>query len=38
MLSARSITKMNEARRIGRSMLTTNFKIAIAALMLSAAA
>ena len=38
MLSARSITKMNEARRIGRSMLKTNFKIAIAALMLSAAA
>jgi len=38
MLSACSITKMNEARRIGRSMLKTNFKIAIAALMLSAAA
>jgi len=38
MLLARSITKMNEARRIGRSMLKTTFKIAIAALMLSAAA
>src|SRR5215467_8469657 len=33
-----SITKIKEARRIRRSMLKTNFKIAIAALMLSAAA
>jgi len=38
MLTACSITKMNEARRIRRTMLKTNLKIAIAALILSAAA
>jgi hypothetical protein len=38
MLPVCAITKMNEARRIKRSMLKTNLKIAVAALMLSAAA
>src|ERR1051325_3510249 len=38
MLLACPITKMNETRRIRRSMLKTNLKIAIAAFMLSAAA
>ena len=38
MLTVCAITKMNEARRIKRSMLKTNLKIAVAALMLSAAA
>ena len=38
MLSVCPITNETEARRIGRSMLKTNFKIVVAALMLSAAA
>src|ERR1041384_3735946 len=38
MLLACPITKMNETRRIRRSMLKTNLKIAIAALTLSVAA